>query len=142
MADDVTMSIGPTGQPPTTVYTYSAGGVTLSPRVATVRTVPEVASIVARIEAFVAAVKIGQVPPFTQPDTPFRYRVDASGPPPVVYACTFRAGPLNTASSVDTAAKTVAFDARPQVVLAWSDFELFAGWMRFLLTLAARPTIY
>ena len=142
MADEITMSIGPSGQPPTTVYTYSGGVVTLAPRAIVAHAPGALSSVIGRIDAFARAVTTGQAVPFSQPDTPFRYRVDANGPGPVVDACTFRAGALNTGASVDTSTKVTLFDARPQVDLAWADFELFTEWLRFLLTLAARPAVY
>lgn len=139
MADALSMSIGPTGQPPVTTYTYDAGQVTLSARAAVAYHFRDLISIVARIGVFASAAQIGQTPPFSQPNTPLRYRYDIDNATPTQVDAHFRVGNLNLTATIDLAAGIVSFAERPERTIAWSDFELFHSWLQMLLHLARRP---
>lgn len=137
---NVTMSIGPPGQPPSTSYTHEDGAVTLSARPQTTRSPTEVSGVVASIDMFLRVAASGGPPPATPPGQPHQYRLDAQGPNAI--GCRFRcpatAGNLTVDATIDLQAKTVTFEARPEKTIAWSDFESFASWMRQVLAYAYR----
>lgn len=141
----VSMSIGPGGQqPPTTSYSYDAGTVALSARPATVRSAAELKGIVRTIGIFKSAVLNGEDVQIAPPSPPVVYRFLVEEETPGIYTCRFRCpssqpGQTLTVDAVqDLATRVTSFEARPERVITWSDFDLFFRWMSLLSALAER----
>lgn len=140
----VSMSIGPSGQPPSTTYTYDVGLVTLSPRPATQRTAAELLSVVRSIKIFKMAVLNSDSPDIIPPSPPLIYRSLVEAETPSVATCRFRcpganAGPnLTIDAQQDLTTRVTSFEPRQERVITWGDFDLFFRWMMLLGDLASR----
>lgn len=140
MAEELTMTIGPSGQPPVTTYTYDSGSVSLAPRAAVSHSMFELRTVVARIDAFCRAVRAGE-PPTTALDPPMNYRYRKQNDAPTQILCEFRSGALQVEATIGVVTRIVDFAPRNDATVAWSDFELFAQWMTLLAEFVSRPTL-
>lgn len=143
MPDEISLTIGPQGQPPSTYYVYLDGLVTLGARPATQRTPSEVRSVVSSIEDFARIVRRRILaPPATPPAAPYHLHHEVDADLPGVIAARFRcpasAGNLNVNASIDLVTRITTFEERPQKTIAWSAFEMFVRFMDLLAYTAQR----
>lgn len=139
----VRYEIGPAGQPPTTVYYYDNGIVTLSPRSLTQRSPLQVASIVSAIQVFVRGVLVNDpAAPLGTIDDPFDFRMQLDGPALAFhFRCAASDGSpphLVAEATHDLVTRVTTFEARPERAVQWGTFLLFVRWMDLIRSMAVR----
>lgn len=136
----VTMSIGPSGEPPSTSFVYDGNFVTLNPRPAVERTAQQMISGLLRIASFMRAVR-DESPEAASSKYPYLSQIEGVEGEENLIHCRFKCfEKFEQTATIDLNQHIVFVDERAEEkTINWTDFESYVRFLREILAILQRP---